>query len=70
MDHVVYRLTASLACLLRLSPFYEQQLVPLLEVLQARGVLKTKLEKGGCGEAGVVKKEIRRLVVEVAEKLC
>ena len=39
-----------------------------------RSVLRRKLEKGksGVGEKGpvVVKKEVRRLVEEVAEKLC
>jgi desumoylating isopeptidase 1 len=70
LHRLVHRLTASLACLLRLSPHYEEQLAPLLEVLQARTVLKGKLESGGCGEAGVGKKEVRRLVAEVAEQLC
>lgn len=68
-EEIVHRLTASLALLLRLSPFLEQ-LTPLLEVLQARKILKEKLERGGCGEAGVVKKEVRKLIGEVAEKLC
>lgn len=67
---VVHRLTASLACLLRVSPAYENQLSPVLEVLQARDVLKQKLAKGGCGEAGVTKKDVRKLVEEVADKLC
>jgi len=66
----VHRLTASLAFLLRLSPFYETQLASLLDVLQGRAVLKSKLGKGGCGAAGVGKKEVRRLVEEVAGKLC
>ncbi|KAK0464417.1 PPPDE putative peptidase domain-containing protein [Desarmillaria tabescens] len=69
-EDVVHRLTASLACLLRVSPFYENQLVPLLEVLQARDVLKSKLEKAGCGPDGVKKPEVRKLVEEVAMKLC
>ena len=66
----VHRLTACLAFLLRLSPFYGEQLVPLLEILQSQSHLKSKLEKGGCGESGVRKKEIRKLVEEVAGKLC
>lgn len=66
----VHRLTASLGFLLRLSPFHETALVPLLEALDARKVLKSKLEKGGCGEKGIEKKEVRRLVEEVAMKLC
>jgi desumoylating isopeptidase 1 len=73
LDHcmfgTVHRLTASLALLIRLSPCLEQ-LTPLLDILQARRKLKRKLEKGGCGDAGVVKKEIRKLIEEVAEKLC
>ena len=67
---IVHRLTASLAFLLRLSPFYETQIAPLLEVLQVKSVLRRKLEKGEVGEKGLVKKEVRRLVEEVAEKLC
>ncbi|KAG6906202.1 hypothetical protein DXG01_015241 [Tephrocybe rancida] len=66
----VHRLTASLAFLLRLSPVYESQVSPLLEVLQARDVLKRKLAKGGCGEEGVTKKGVRELVEDVAMKLC
>ena len=62
----VHRLTACLAFLLRLSPFYDTQVVPLLEVLQAKNILLGKLEKGGC----VTKPEIRSLVEEVAQKLC
>ncbi|KAF8073406.1 PPPDE putative peptidase domain-containing protein [Lyophyllum atratum] len=69
-EDVVHRLTASLAFLLRLSPAYDEQIAPLLEVLQARDVLRRKLGKGGCGEEGVRKKEVRRLVEEVADKLC
>jgi hypothetical protein len=73
-EDVVHRLTASLAFLIRLSPSYksssEGQLSPLLEVLQAKSILKSKLKKGGCGENGVTKKEVRKLVEEVADKLC
>ncbi|KIJ62739.1 hypothetical protein HYDPIDRAFT_30327 [Hydnomerulius pinastri MD-312] len=68
-EDIVHRLTACLALLLRVSPFMEQ-LTPLLEILQSRSILKGKLEKGGCGEAGVAKKEVRNLILEVAEKLC
>lgn len=68
----VHRLAASLGCFLRLSPYHgvDTQILPLLEVLQARQTLITKLEAGGCGENGVVKKEVRKLVEEVALKLC
>ncbi|KAI0631986.1 PPPDE putative peptidase domain-containing protein [Trametes polyzona] len=69
-EDVVHRLTAALAFLLRLSPFYETQLRGLLEVLQSRETLKSKLAKGGCGEEGVQKLEVRKLVEEVADKLC
>ncbi|KAI0821985.1 DUF862-domain-containing protein [Trametes gibbosa] len=69
-EDVVHRLTAALAFLLRLSPFYETQLRGLLEVLQSRETLQSKLAKGGCGEKGVQKPEVRKLVGEVAGKLC
>ncbi|EPQ54651.1 DUF862-domain-containing protein [Gloeophyllum trabeum ATCC 11539] len=69
-EEVLHRLTACLAFLLRLSPLYEEHLGPLLEVVQASSTLKGKLEKGGCGENGVTKKDIRQLITEVAEKLC
>ncbi|KAH9847895.1 DUF862-domain-containing protein [Lenzites betulinus] len=69
-EEVVHRLTAALAFLLRLSPFYETQLRGLLEVLQSQETLQSKLAKGGCGENGVQKPEVRKLVNEVASKLC
>lgn len=68
----VHRLTASLAFFIHLSPYLDTQLKPLLEVLQAQDVLKAKLSAGGngCGENGVVKKEVKKLIDEVASKLC
>lgn len=69
-NFLVHRLVASLACLLRLSPFYEEQLHPLLEVLQAANLLQGKLLPGGLGDKGIVKPDIRKLIAEVAEKLC
>ena len=66
----VHRLVAALAFLLRLSPSYEGQLAPLLEVLQSRETLEGKLQKGVCGENGVQKPEVRKLIQEVAAKLC
>ncbi|KAH9927057.1 DUF862-domain-containing protein [Amylocystis lapponica] len=69
-EEVVHRLTAALAFLLRLSPVYESQLASFLEVLQARETLKAKLLPGGCGQAGVQKTDIRKLIEEVAGKLC
>lgn len=68
-EEVVHRLTASLAFLIRLSPFYEAQICPLLESLQARSILQSKLGKGG-KDGGTTKKEVKRLVEEVALKLC
>ncbi|KAF5369387.1 hypothetical protein D9758_002826 [Tetrapyrgos nigripes] len=68
-EDVVHRLAASLGCLLRLSPSHENHL-SLLEVLLTKSILKKKLGPGGCGEKGVAKNEVRRLVEEVADKLC
>ncbi|THH06707.1 hypothetical protein EW146_g9529 [Bondarzewia mesenterica] len=67
-EEVVHRLTATLALFLQLSPFYEGQLVPLLEVLQAQTKLKAKL--AGEGGLNIQKKEARSLLQEVADKLC
>jgi desumoylating isopeptidase 1 len=67
-DSLVHRLTATLALLIRLSPFYEDQLVPLLGVLQVGETLKGKLAEDG--KLKVRKKEIRALVGEVADRLC
>ena len=61
------RLTATLAFLIQLSPFYEDQLVPLLSVLQVGETLKGKLADDGKLK---VRKEIRALVGEVADRLC
>lgn len=68
----VHRLTASLAFFLHLSPFYETQLLPLLEVLQVQNTLKTKLAGGADGleDKGAQKREVRSLILEVADKLC
>ena len=65
---LVHRLTATLAFLIRLSPFYEDQLVPLLGVLQVGETLKSKLAEDG--KMKVKKKDIRALVGEVADRLC
>lgn len=69
---LVHRLTAALAFFLRLSPQYESQIKPLLEVLQTRKLLQGKLVKGSGWnvDGGIGKKEIRKLVEEVAMKLC
>ncbi|KAI0279227.1 PUL domain-containing protein [Russula aff. rugulosa BPL654] len=67
-EDAVHRLTATLGFLIRLSPFYEDQLVPLLGVLQVGETLKGKLAEDG--KLKVRKKEIRALVEEVADRLC
>lgn len=64
----MHRLTATLAFLIRLSPFYQDELAPLLGVLQVSETLKGKL--AGDGKLKVHKKEIRALVMEVADRLC
>jgi hypothetical protein len=55
-----------------LSPFYDDQLKPLLDILQARQALRAKLGKsdGWEGDGGVGKREVRGLIGEVADKLC
>jgi thiol-disulfide isomerase/thioredoxin len=67
-EDAVHRLTATLAFLIRLSPFYEDQLVPLLSVLQVGETLKGKLAEDG--KLKVWKNEVRALVGEVADRLC
>ncbi|KAI0300183.1 PUL domain-containing protein [Russula brevipes] len=67
-EDAVHRLTATLAFLIRLSPFYDDQLAPLLSVLQVGEALKGKLTDDG--KLKVRKKEIRALVLEVADRLC
>jgi len=69
-EDIVHRLTASLAFLLRFSPVYEAQLTPLLEVLQAKDTLRSKLTKGGCGDEGVQNPDVQKLVQQVADALC
>ncbi|KAH9002673.1 DUF862-domain-containing protein [Lactarius hatsudake] len=67
-EDAVHRLTATLAFLIRLSPFYQDQLVTLLGVLQVQETLKGKLAEDG--QLRMKKKEIRALVAEVAQQLC
>ncbi|KAF4617546.1 hypothetical protein D9613_005689 [Agrocybe pediades] len=71
-EEVVHRLAAALAFYLRLSPQYESQIKPLLEVLQSREVLRSKLNKGPGwnAEGGLAKKDVRKLVEEISTKLC
>ncbi|KAH9080432.1 DUF862-domain-containing protein [Lactarius deliciosus] len=67
-EDAVHRLTATLAFLIRLSPFYQDQLVTLLGVLQVQETLKGKLAEDG--QLRMKKKEIRALVAEVAQQFC
>ncbi|KAF9479923.1 thioredoxin family protein [Pholiota conissans] len=71
-EEVVHRLVAALAFFLRLSPQYQTQLAPLLQVLQSKDILRRKLSAGDGWTAagGIAKKEVKKLVEEVAEKLC
>jgi F0F1-type ATP synthase delta subunit len=48
-----------------LSPIYEEELSSLLEVLQAKDTLKSKVSDGP-----VKKSDVKKLVEEVANKLC
>ncbi|KAG8930703.1 hypothetical protein FRC02_003758 [Tulasnella sp. 418] len=68
-EDTVHRLTASLAFLVHLSPFYSETIHPLLQVLQVKDTLLSKLVPGGCGEKGIVKKEAR-IVIEETSSLC
>jgi len=63
----VHQSTATLAFLIRLSPFYQDQLAPLLGVLQVSETLKGNLAEDE--KLKVLKKEIRVLVMEVADRL-
>lgn len=65
----VHRLVASLAFMIHLSPYMNDSISPLLDVLQARNILSSKLQSGGCGEKGVIKEEVRKLIKETAS-LC
>ena len=56
--------------LIRLSLFYDDQLVPLLSVLQVGETLKGKLAEDGKLKVRKRMNEIRALVGEVADRLC
>ncbi|KAF7985602.1 hypothetical protein HWV62_3907 [Athelia sp. TMB] len=47
-----------------------EEVAPLLEVLQSQSILKSKLGKIGFGESGLKKHDVRKLIEEVATKLC
>jgi len=63
-------LAAAFALTIYLSPRYDEEVKPLLEVLQAKGTLSAKLDQRLFGGKGIVKKEVRQLVEEVSLKLC
>jgi hypothetical protein len=58
----VYRLTATSAFLIRLPPFYEDQLVQLLSTLHAGETLNGRLAEDG--------KLKMRLMGEVTDRMC
>jgi desumoylating isopeptidase 1 len=66
----VHRLTAAFALAIYLSPCFEEEVTPLLEVLQAKETLLSKLDPEMFGGKGVSKKEVKELIQEVATKLC
>jgi hypothetical protein len=74
-EDALHRLTASLAFLVHLSPWYSAQL-ELLRVLEVKEILRIKIGQGESEEkpevkvVKVVKPEVKRLVKEVSEKLC
>ncbi len=70
MIGLVHRLTVSLAFIVRFSPVYDTHLSALLEVLQVKETLKAKLAKGGCGADGIKSPSLRKLIEQVADKLC
>ncbi|KAK4688020.1 desumoylating isopeptidase 1, partial [Tremellales sp. Uapishka_1] len=62
-EEIGYRLLVAMALLIYLSPGYHESIKPLLDVLDAKGVLEKK--------ARVWKrKEVKKLAEEVAGKLC
>ena len=67
---IVHRLVACLAFLLRFSPAYDSHLAPLLEVLQAKETLKSKLSSAGFSPDGVKGTILRKLIADVADGLC
>ncbi|KAI0087719.1 PPPDE putative peptidase domain-containing protein [Irpex rosettiformis] len=69
-EEIVHRLVACLAFLLRFSPVYEMQVGPLLEVLQAKETLKSKLDSTGFSPNGVKGPALRKLITQVADGLC
>ncbi|KAI0345887.1 DUF862-domain-containing protein [Trametopsis cervina] len=69
-EEIVHRLVACLAFLLRFSPVHETQVKPLLDVLQAKDTVKSKLDSKGFSPEGVKGPALRKLITEVADQLC
>jgi desumoylating isopeptidase 1 len=67
---LVHRLTAALALIIHLSPQYKDGIKPLLEVLQAKEILLSKLDSQLIGGKEITKREVKQLIQEVASKLC
>ena len=65
----MHRLTAALAFFIHLSPFYDSEIKPLLEVLQIKEVLRSKLVVD-LGKLEIDSADIRSLIKEVSDKLC
>ena len=59
-------MTAALAFFIYLSPSFENEIKPLLEVLQVKETLLIKLD----GDLQIQNGDVRKLIGEVAEKLC
>ncbi|KAG8862411.1 hypothetical protein FRB96_001481 [Tulasnella sp. 330] len=70
-EAIVHRLTASLALMLHLSPFYAESVAPLLEVLQTREMMLAKLAPVSVDGKGALAfgRELQKLIREVAS-LC
>lgn len=63
-------MTGTLGFFLKYSPVYNSQLKPLLDVLQAKETLRSKLAQGGCGPDGIQSPAIVKFVDQVATNLC
>lgn len=66
----MHRLVACLAFLLRFSPVYDAHIQPLLEVLQAKKTLQSKLNSSGFLPEGVKGAPLKKLITQVADLLC
>ncbi|KAI0688322.1 DUF862-domain-containing protein [Cytidiella melzeri] len=69
-EEIVHRLVACLAFLLRFSPVHDSHVGSLLEVLQAKETLKSKLNSSGFSPNGVKGPALQKLITQVADQLC